>query len=419
MIVDSILIVLLMTEPAKVKPKRASRAKKPVVAAIASINTSTTTTIVEPGPTFSPVQETVDSASASVENVQISIIQDTQLTSDVNELDKIKYIEDTVENIKTVEPVVNNDEVDDANSKKRGRKPKGGKIIQQMVSSSNNVDAKSTIILHLRCFMKDLKVQQENSIDFYNFSSGSCFGANSTPTAELCYSADNYTNKNVVESASIYINNTQNDQVDATTYSSEKDVDMKEIWKKLKQLEHSLHGNNVSDKKSACFWCTYDFDNPPIHIPKYFLKNSYHVYGCFCSPECSVAYLMNEKIDSSNKFERYHLLNHIYAKIYDYNKNIKPAPNPFYMLEKYYGNMTIQEYRALLRNERLFLIVDKPLTRIMPELHQDNEEHIINNRKVIPSNNQNAKKKVQRKVQSKSSIVNEKFGLASSAPASA
>jgi hypothetical protein len=49
------------------------------------------------------------------------------------------------------------------------------------------------------------------------------------------------------------------------------------------------------------------------------------------------------------------------------------------MLEKYYGNLTIQEYRALLRSERLFLVVDKPLTRIMPELHEDNDDFIINN----------------------------------------
>ena len=50
-------------------------------------------------------------------------------------------------------------------------------------------------------------------------------------------------------------------------------------------------------------------------------KNNYQVYGCFCSPECSSAYLMNEKIDSSVKFERYQLLNHVYGKIYDYKKN--------------------------------------------------------------------------------------------------
>ena len=33
-----------------------------------------------------------------------------------------------------------------------------------------------------------------------------------------------------------------------------------------------------------------------------------------------------------------------------------------------------------MRSERLFLIVDKPLTRIMPELHEDNDDFIINNK---------------------------------------
>jgi hypothetical protein len=125
---------------------------------------------------------------------------------------------------------------------------------------------------------------------------------------------------------------------------------------------------------------------------------------------------MEENIDSSTKFERYHLINHIYSQIYDYKKNIKPAPNPYYMLEKYYGNLNIQEYRSLLRNDRLFLIVDKPLTRILPELHEDNDDFIINN-KIIPSNTYQIKKKLQRKTQSqtqsqnKNNIFNEKFSV--------
>ena len=83
------------------------------------------------------------------------------------------------------------------------------------------------------------------------------------------------------------------------------------------------------------------------------------------------------------------------------------------MLERYYGNLSIQEYRSLLRNERLFLIVDKPLTRILPELHEDNDDFILNN-KIIPSNNYNIRSRLQRKKQNKSSILNEKFGTSNS-----
>ena len=74
------------------------------------------------------------------------------------------------------------------------------------------------------------------------------------------------------------------------------------------------------------------------------------------------------------------LLNNIYSKIYDYEKNIKPAPNPFYTLDKYYGNLSIDEYRKLLNNERILMIVDKPMTKVLPELYEENNEiPFINN----------------------------------------
>jgi len=117
---------------------------------------------------------------------------------------------------------------------------------------------------------------------------------------------------------------------------------------------------------------------------------------------------MKENIDTASKFERYHLLNHIYCKIYNYEKNIKPAPNPFYTLNKYYGNLTIQEYRKLLKNERLLLVVDKPLTRQLPELHQDNDDFIINHNSIPSASKYKLRRNVNK--QTKNSIVNENFG---------
>lgn len=155
-------------------------------------------------------------------------------------------------------------------------------------------------------------------------------------------------------------------------------ISVKEINAKLKKLKISLYKNTNQDKKSACFWCTYDYDNPTCYIPKYENDSSVVGYGSFCRPECAVAYLMKENIDDSTKFERYHLLNKLYGKIYDYKRNIKPAPNPYFLLEKYYGNMTIQEYRKLLKTEHTLLVLEKPLTRILPELHEDNEDIMLN-----------------------------------------
>jgi hypothetical protein len=310
-------------------------------------------------------------------------------------------------------------------AKKRGRKPKGGKIIQQIVNLNSNKELKPNIILHLKCSLKDLQTNTllSSNIESFNFSdTKGDLSYEVIGTSEPIFIKNSYldiSNQNLNKNNINNINNIKNqlyydDDEEETSFN--KEAETREIWKKLKQLEHNLHINNVSDKKSACFWCTYEFDNPPVYIPKHLIKNSYQVYGCFCSPECSTAYLMEENIDSSIKFERYYLINHIYSQIYNYKKNIKPAPNPYYMLEKYYGNLNIQEYRALLRNDRLFLIVDKPLTRILPELHEDNDDFIINN-KIIPSNTYQIKKKLQKKIQNqnqqqnKNNIFNEKFSV--------
>jgi hypothetical protein len=151
-------------------------------------------------------------------------------------------------------------------------------------------------------------------------------------------------------------------------------VSVKDINQKLKKLKLQLYKNSNPDKKSACFWCTYEFDNPTCYVPKYEMDGQLHGYGSFCRPECAVAYLMKENIDDSTKFERYHLLNQIYSKIYDYKKSIKPAPDPYFLLDKFYGNLSIQEYRKLLKTEHMLLVIEKPMTRILPELHEDNED---------------------------------------------
>ena len=41
-------------------------------------------------------------------------------------------------------------------AKKRGRKPKGGKIVQLPVAVVSVKEEKANVILHLKCFIKDL-----------------------------------------------------------------------------------------------------------------------------------------------------------------------------------------------------------------------------------------------------------------------
>jgi hypothetical protein len=258
--------------------------------------------------------------------------------------------------------------------KKRGRKPKGGKIIKKENLKKNSAkNIQHNIILHLKC---PLNTEDKNSIinpTDYNPIVNTISAYNIATNSKLSnlqfqdFKTDTVNQK-------IELDKKWLDKEKSKTDNSNEEINMKQIWMKLEILKKKLRTNDVSDRKSACFWCTCDFDNPSIHIPMKYENECYEVYGCFCSPECAVAYLKLENIDTSTLWERYSLLNNIYSKIYDYKKNIKPSPSPFFTLDKYYGNLSIQEYRKLLNNDRLLLVVNKPMTKILPELYEENNE---------------------------------------------
>jgi hypothetical protein len=222
-------------------------------------------------------------------------------------------------------------DIDKKEIKKRGRKPKGGKIIDNKNIIENVQLISQNIILHLKCSLHDIN-SLETNVDIEPYMNIKC-------NEELIQEDNNLT-----------------------------------ISQKIKNLAIKLHTNDLNITKTDCFWCTYSYDNPPIHIPKCKINDTYHVYGSFCCPECAAAYLFKEKIDDSTLFERYHLLNYIYGSIFNYTKHFIPAPAPHYLITKFGGTLSIQEYRDSLRSEKILLIVNKPLCSIYPELIQSNNE---------------------------------------------
>lgn len=380
--------------------------------------------------------------------------------------------------------------------KKRGRKPKGGKITTHQLEDNNVNNEMPNIILHLKCSLSNIKnstddeytIQSYNSTQFHgseisikkilieheqekknannisennivsatnvndtmksatssdesirpfnevlnNNASSSLFQVydpvipmipvpktgeqtnsnnfftNLNETTPYTKTSTNHTFLNNVYSSDINSYSNDYDDGDDNSCSSKNE---REIWKKINQLKLSFHKSDICNnmggtQRSACFWCTCEFDSPAIYIPKSLSKDVYNVYGCFCSPECGAAFLMNENIDTSTRFERYHLLNSLYGKIYKYEKSIKIAPNPFYLLNKYYGNLTIQEYRKLFQSDQMIYVVNKPLTHILPELYEDNNDFLLNS-KIIPTNTVNIKKNKPLK----SNILNNAFGI--------
>lgn len=308
--------------------------------------------------------------------------------------------------------------------KKRGRKPKGGKLISKDDIVNEVATSVQNVILHLKCSTQDLdeKNDELSFIDPLKYNP-------SIPPQIQSYAPQEqppYFDLNDTDNTTVVANNVAaypgtihesatfcskcNDKVSKN--SDDMDVDDHEIEEKLKELKIAFYKNNVHDKRSACFWCTYEFDNQPCYIPKYEMNGEIFGYGSFCRPPCAVAHLMEQNIDDSVKFEQYQLLNQIYAKIYDYKKNIRPAPDPHMLLDKFYGNMSIKEYRRLLNSDHVLFVVEKPMTRLLPELHEENDDS-----KKSGGNNYNQsgmykvkKNSEKRKGPSKNEIMMDTFG---------
>ncbi len=113
----------------------------------------------------------------------------------------------------------------------------------------------------------------------------------------------------------------------------------------------------------ACFWCCHNFSTGPVAIPSHILDEVWYMYGNFCSPECAVAYLFKEKIDTHTQWERYALLNSLYHEDAElpvgHPKGIRPAP-PREVLRMFGGSMDISEYRAVVHEKRLRIDVLTP-----------------------------------------------------------
>ena len=326
-----------------------------------------------------------------------------------------------------ISPLPNNSDISTTSVYKK--KTKGAKIIDTLLPLNNQPVKINNIILLLKCSIREIDEYMQTNIwnyDNLNYNPNvpneiiayeqkntiTNFGdwqetiddtfekvaSNSLQNNDVIISDNTENSKNYI--CSICNNNNTDNTLSETEYQ------------KIKQLKIQFYKNDLQDKKSDCFWCTYPYDNDPCYILQYGFKNDIYGHGSFCSPECAVAYLFGKQMDwdDSAKTESYQLMNYYYGKPNQYQQSIKPALIPFYLLEKFYGNLTIQEYRKLTKSQHMLLIVEKPITRILPEIHEDNDTIF----KTTYSNGGKYKVKKQSEKTNgpnRNSILREKFGL--------
>lgn len=336
------------------------------------------------------------------------------------------------------------------------RKTKGAKVIESLIPSLILPTTKANnIILHLKCSLKDIdEYIQQNRLKFKNilsydpnapgdivaYENNSHFQHNFQPSVFTNSSSNQESrtdpNLNSVTESNIHADmplitnltttnatlccckcgnseSNANPNKSSSENPETEDPFTESDFQKLKQLKIMLYRNEMKDKTADCFWCTCPFDNDPCYILQYGYNNEIYGHGSFCSPECSVAFLFSKQQgwDDSAKTESYQLINYYYGKPNSFQQSIKPALSPYYFLDKYYGNLTIQEYRRLNKSQHMMLVVDKPVTRILPEIHEDNDSLFVGS-----SYANSGKYKVRKQSEkpagvSRNTILREKFGL--------
>jgi hypothetical protein len=130
------------------------------------------------------------------------------------------------------------------------------------------------------------------------------------------------------------------------------------------QFQDSNRVQNLPERTDCyCFWCCHPFDTIPCVVPADIKEGIWHVYGNFCSPECSVAYLFHERLDINVQWERYAMLNSLYSKDTEIKAGaltgIRSAPKRE-VLRIFGGSMDIREFRAILHEKKLRIDVLTP-----------------------------------------------------------
>ncbi|ARF09394.1 hypothetical protein Indivirus_1_17 [Indivirus ILV1] len=124
----------------------------------------------------------------------------------------------------------------------------------------------------------------------------------------------------------------------------------------------------VEKTNIACWWCSYNFDNPPCFLPENYTNNTFYVFGCFCTFNCACSYNLN--INDSSVWNRYSLLKKLYGIIYKEECNILMAP-PREVFEKFGGVLKYEDFRKNCNKYiKDYRFIMPPMTSIVPLIEE-------------------------------------------------
>jgi len=106
----------------------------------------------------------------------------------------------------------------------------------------------------------------------------------------------------------------------------------------------------------ACFWDCAEFRGQPCVILTMIEQGIWRVYGNFRCPECAAAYLFNERLDLHVQWERYAMLNRLYATGEE-SVHLAPART---VLRLFRGPMDVSDFRSTMAEKRMRIDVMTP-----------------------------------------------------------
>ena len=115
-----------------------------------------------------------------------------------------------------------------------------------------------------------------------------------------------------------------------------------------------------------CWWCKHNFTATPVAIPNYLIDNTFHCQGCFCSFNCSLAYIYKENEDINTKIV---LLKKMHQQINGTELDIQKVAIDWKYLKVFGGIFTIEQFRenAILMNNCSY--IPYPLKYIETEIN--------------------------------------------------
>ena len=141
---------------------------------------------------------------------------------------------------------------------------------------------------------------------------------------------------------------------------------------------HGTNTNNAGAHSMVCFWCCHSIVDQEFGMPIRYdsIHNSFTLYGCFCSLECTAAHNFSVHMGSDRAWE-IHSWIQLLARRYGYSGRVRPAPSKF-LLKMFGGPLSIEEFRTTHKGlTRSYVMNIPPFIHVASQMEALNTSFLV------------------------------------------